>query len=121
MIDSSADPLQIQIQRTRQLQQWQAEAEQLRAAGYASGREAREHQATLAVQDALKRAAAGDPSAAWGNTYNDPPPGQALSTSTSPNAPNPMLNLTFGTKFGIAVACLLVIGLLWVRERMNKQ
>ena len=117
MVDSKADPLFIQMERERTLRQWEAEAAQLRTEGYASTRDAQLGRATLAVQDALKRAEAGDASAAWGSTYNDPSPAQASLAKAPPGAPIPLLDMTFGAKFGIAVACLLVIGLFWVREK----
>ena len=119
MIDSSVDPLQVKLERERTFRQWEQEAAQLRAEGYSSAREARLAKATLAVQDALKRAAAGDTSAAWGNTYNDPAPAFRTGTAASPDAPIPLLNMTFGVKFGIAVVLLLVIGFFWVREKVN--
>ena len=120
MVDSKSDPLLVQMERERTLRQWEQQAAQLRAEGYSSAREAQMAKATLAVQDALKRAEAGDTAAAWGNNYNDPPPGKSLtSASSNPDGSIPLINLTFGTKFGIAVVCMLLIGLAWVREKMN--
>ena len=120
MVDSKSDPLLVQMERERTLRQWEQQAAQLRAEGYSSAHEAQMAKATLAVQDALKRAEAGDTAAAWGNTYNNPPPGKSLtSASSNPDGSIPLINLTFGTKFGIAVVCMLLIGLAWVREKMK--
>lgn len=119
MIDSSADPLLVKLERERTLQRWEQQAAQLRAEGYSSTREARLAKATLAVEDALKRAAAGDPSAAWGNTSNSATLAVRTNTTPATDAPIPLLNMTFGVKFGIAVVLLLVIGFFWVREKVN--
>lgn len=119
MVDTTANPLLVQLDREQKIRQWETEAAQLRADGYSSVREAQQAKAMLVIQDSLKRAAAGDPTAAWGNTYNDPVP-SVSKTSTPPDAPIPFINMTFGMKFGIATVCLLLIAFAWAREKTKR-
>lgn len=120
MVDTTANPLLVQLDREQKIRQWETEAAQLRAEGYSSVREAQQAKAMLAIQDSLKRAAAGDPTAAWGNTYNDPAPCASATSTPSPDAPIPFINMTFGMKFGIATVCLLLIAFAWTREKTKR-